>query len=177
MTRTTRHGEPWVLGFAIRRCAQDAAVCSGQKEIVRNPCPIFRLWGPDAWAVRLRLKGTSSSIQNGGHSFRTLGFISVGDIKGICRKTTGYVVQVFSCADNKFGQKFDDLTKALLTSTKMFEESSQNDLIGRWSQSTLIDSWQPYLKAGKPRWSWPCNARLRRVLCSDHVLVCPSQIG
>ena len=38
---------------------------------------------------------------------------------------------------------------------------------------TLIDSWQPFLKAGKPRWSWPCNARLRRVLCSDHMLVCP----
>ena len=38
---------------------------------------------------------------------------------------------LLSCADNKFGQKFDDLTKALLTSTKMFEESSQNDLIGR----------------------------------------------
>jgi len=38
---------------------------------------------------------------------------------------------------------------------------------------TLIDSWQPFLKAGKPRWSWPCNAGLRRVLCSDHMLVCP----
>ena len=38
---------------------------------------------------------------------------------------------------------------------------------------TLIDSWQHFLKAGKPRWSRPCNARLRRVLCSDHMLVCP----
>ena len=106
MTQTTRHGELWVLGSAWPETDMGAR-CGGMQRPKRHPCPIVRPWGSDAWAV-LRLKGTSSSIQNGGHSFRTLRFISVEDIKGLCRKTMGEVALskcLLSCADNRFGRK------------------------------------------------------------------------